>query len=174
MHKGGAPYRASSDYVDRFLTMRVDPLEEGHITCRVWPNRCWPPCGEPRGLETKVLLKADLVGSLGICSLVWPVIWGERLLWNRALVWCFTCIDYEMLELGFDDLVMGSRLYLWSPTIALHVLLNSDVEAALMCVDSIRLPGCARTPHDGQRHSKPLKFLAWSFGSSLFGRTCVL
>ncbi|KAI5677534.1 hypothetical protein M9H77_08484 [Catharanthus roseus] len=32
-------------------------------------------------------------------------------------------------------------------TIALHVLLNWGVEAALMCLDSLRLPSCARNPH---------------------------
>ncbi|KAI5658058.1 hypothetical protein M9H77_26851 [Catharanthus roseus] len=31
--------RASSDDVDGFLTLRVDPLEEGHSTLREWPNR---------------------------------------------------------------------------------------------------------------------------------------
>ncbi|KAI5649045.1 hypothetical protein M9H77_35050 [Catharanthus roseus] len=39
MHRTGAPYRASSDNVDGFLTLRVDSLEEGHSTLRVWPNR---------------------------------------------------------------------------------------------------------------------------------------
>ncbi|KAI5661639.1 hypothetical protein M9H77_20962 [Catharanthus roseus] len=31
--------RASSDDVDGFLTLRVDPLEEGCNTLRAWPNR---------------------------------------------------------------------------------------------------------------------------------------
>ncbi|KAI5653280.1 hypothetical protein M9H77_30467 [Catharanthus roseus] len=39
--------------------------------------------------------------------------------------------DYEILELDSDDLVLGSGLCLWSPTVTLHVLLNSGVEAAL-------------------------------------------
>ncbi|KAI5672711.1 hypothetical protein M9H77_13075 [Catharanthus roseus] len=34
---------------------------------------------------------------------------GERLLWNRALIWCLAGIDYEMPELGSDDCVLGSR-----------------------------------------------------------------
>ncbi|KAI5659534.1 hypothetical protein M9H77_28327 [Catharanthus roseus] len=38
------------------------------------------------GLETKVCLRAELVGAPRICSLVWPLIWGVRLIWNRALV----------------------------------------------------------------------------------------
>ncbi|KAI5677214.1 hypothetical protein M9H77_08164 [Catharanthus roseus] len=37
----------------------------------------------------------------------------------------------------------------WFPTVTLHVLLNSGVEAALMCHDLLRLPSCARTPHVG-------------------------
>ncbi|KAI5672615.1 hypothetical protein M9H77_12979 [Catharanthus roseus] len=40
----------------------------------------------------------------------------------------------------------GSRLCPWSPTVALHVLLNLGVEAAQMCLDSLRLPSCARNP----------------------------
>ncbi|KAI5653769.1 hypothetical protein M9H77_30956 [Catharanthus roseus] len=66
MHRSGAPYRccllktdyylngrvsglhcmwlvphtrASSDDVDGFLTLRVDPLEEGRSIWRAWPNR---------------------------------------------------------------------------------------------------------------------------------------
>ncbi|KAI5667973.1 hypothetical protein M9H77_17826 [Catharanthus roseus] len=50
-----------------------------------------------------------------------------------------------------------------SPTVALYVPLNLDVEAILMCLDSLKFPSYARNPHDGQRHSKPSKFLAWSF-----------
>ncbi|KAI5658180.1 hypothetical protein M9H77_26973 [Catharanthus roseus] len=59
----------------------------------------------------------------------------------------FGCIDYEMPELGFDDLVLGIRTLSVEPHIALHVLLNLGVEAALMCLDSLRLPSCARNPH---------------------------
>ncbi|KAI5648974.1 hypothetical protein M9H77_34979 [Catharanthus roseus] len=37
--------RASSDDVDGFLTLRVDPLEEGRSTLRAWPNRlAWDVC----------------------------------------------------------------------------------------------------------------------------------
>ncbi|KAI5666204.1 hypothetical protein M9H77_16057 [Catharanthus roseus] len=43
----------------------------------------------------------------------------------------------------------GSELCPWSPTVALHILLNLGVEAALMCLDSLRLPSCARNPHIG-------------------------
>ncbi|KAI5659113.1 hypothetical protein M9H77_27906 [Catharanthus roseus] len=60
---------------------------------------------------------------------------GERLFGNRALVWCFAGIDYEMPELGSDDLVLGSGLDPWSP------------KAALICLDSLRLPSCTRNPH---------------------------
>ncbi|KAI5677337.1 hypothetical protein M9H77_08287 [Catharanthus roseus] len=31
--------KASSDDVDGFLTLRVDPLEEGYSTLRAWPNQ---------------------------------------------------------------------------------------------------------------------------------------
>ncbi|KAI5655279.1 hypothetical protein M9H77_32466 [Catharanthus roseus] len=34
--------RASSDDVDGFMTLRVDPLEEGRSTLRAWPNRFRP------------------------------------------------------------------------------------------------------------------------------------
>ncbi|KAI5677338.1 hypothetical protein M9H77_08288 [Catharanthus roseus] len=39
MHKSVPHTRASSDDVDRFFTLRVDPLEERHITLRAWPNQ---------------------------------------------------------------------------------------------------------------------------------------
>ncbi|KAI5667313.1 hypothetical protein M9H77_17166 [Catharanthus roseus] len=107
---------------------------------------------------------------------------GMRLFGNRALVWSLAGFDYEMPELCSDDLVMGSELYLWSPNMSLHVSLNSGVEAALMCLDLLRIPSCARNPHvafaltfsiscfllrltrDIQRHGTLLKFWAWSFG----------
>ncbi|KAI5672203.1 hypothetical protein M9H77_12567 [Catharanthus roseus] len=62
---------------------------------------------------------------------------------------CLAGIDYEMPELLSEDLVMESELCPWSPIVALHVLLNSSVEAALMCLDSLRLPSCVGTPHVG-------------------------
>ncbi|KAI5652523.1 hypothetical protein M9H77_29710 [Catharanthus roseus] len=66
---------------------------------------------------------------------------------HRALVWYLAGIDYEMSELGSDDFVVGSRLYPWSPIVTLHVILNSGVETALMCLDSLRLSSYARNPH---------------------------
>ncbi|KAI5654448.1 hypothetical protein M9H77_31635 [Catharanthus roseus] len=102
-------YRASSDDVDGFLTLRVDPLEGERSTLRAWPDRAV------------------------VC--------------NRALVLRFVGIDYEMLELGSDDLIMGSGLCPSSPTVALHVLLNLGVEAVLMCLDLLKLPSFARNPH---------------------------
>ncbi|KAI5669061.1 hypothetical protein M9H77_18914 [Catharanthus roseus] len=74
---------------------------------------------------------------------------GELLLWNRTLVWCLAGIDYEMPELGSGDLILGSGPCPWSLIVALHVSLNSGIEAALMCLDSLRLPKCARNPHIG-------------------------
>ncbi|KAI5676664.1 hypothetical protein M9H77_07614 [Catharanthus roseus] len=59
------------------------------------------------------------------------------------------------------DLHSGSGLCPWSSIVALHVLLNLGVEATLMCLDSLKLPSCVRTPHlthDDQRRNKPLKF----------------
>ncbi|KAI5663957.1 hypothetical protein M9H77_23280 [Catharanthus roseus] len=62
-----------------------------------------------------------------------------------------------MLDLGSDDLVLASGLCPWSPTVALHVSLNSGVEVALMCLDSLRLPSCARNPHfTAERHADTL------------------
>ncbi|KAI5663827.1 hypothetical protein M9H77_23150 [Catharanthus roseus] len=60
---------------------------------------------------------------------------GVRLFCNRALVWCFAGIDYKMLELGFDGIVLGIRT------------LPMEPHSALMCLDSLRLPSCARNPH---------------------------
>ncbi|KAI5661432.1 hypothetical protein M9H77_20755 [Catharanthus roseus] len=58
--------RASSDDMDEFLTLRVDPLEEGRSTLRAWPN-----CQE--GLKTEVGPRADLPHYCIICSFK---IWG--------------------------------------------------------------------------------------------------
>ncbi|KAI5657059.1 hypothetical protein M9H77_25852 [Catharanthus roseus] len=74
---------------------------------------------------------------------------GVWLFGNRALVWCLVGFDYEKPELDFDDLVSCFELCPWSPTVALHVYLNSGVEAALMCLDSLKLPSYARNPHVG-------------------------
>ncbi|KAI5668981.1 hypothetical protein M9H77_18834 [Catharanthus roseus] len=49
-----------------------------------------------------------------------------------------------------------------------YVASDLHPEAALMCLDSLRLPSCTRNPHVGSSVS-----FAWSFGSSLSGRTCV-
>ncbi|KAI5669252.1 hypothetical protein M9H77_19105 [Catharanthus roseus] len=114
--------RASSDNVDGLLTFRVDPLQVGCITWRVWPNR---PGRYPKNLEPS--LASDM---------------GERLLWNGALVWCLAGIDYEMPELDSDDLVLGSGPCPCSPTVALHVSLNLGIEDVLMYLDSLRLPNC--------------------------------
>ncbi|KAI5682713.1 hypothetical protein M9H77_03941 [Catharanthus roseus] len=58
-------------------------------------------------------------------------------------------IESKMPELVSDDLVMGSGLCPLSSAVALHVLLNSGVEVAQMCLDSFRLPSYIRTPHIG-------------------------
>ncbi|KAI5669248.1 hypothetical protein M9H77_19101 [Catharanthus roseus] len=121
--KGRVPCtRPSSDNVDGLLTFRVDPLEEGRSTWRMWPNRLGR---YPKNLEPG--LASDM---------------GERLLWNGALVWCLAGIDYELPELDFDDLVLGSGPCPCSPTVALHVSLNLGVEDVLMYLDSLRLPNC--------------------------------
>ncbi|KAI5663773.1 hypothetical protein M9H77_23096 [Catharanthus roseus] len=54
---------------------------------------------------------------------------------------------WRMLELDSDDLVLGSRLCPWNPTVALHVFLNLGVKVVLTCLDSLRLPSCARNPY---------------------------
>ncbi|KAI5673072.1 hypothetical protein M9H77_13436 [Catharanthus roseus] len=94
---------------------------------------------------------------------------GVRLFGNQALVRCLIGFDYEMSELGSDDLVLGSGLCQWSLTVALHGLLNSGVETALTCLDSLKLSSCTRNPR--VKHDKPLKSWSWSFGPIFPGRT---
>ncbi|KAI5668121.1 hypothetical protein M9H77_17974 [Catharanthus roseus] len=53
--------RASSDGADGFLTLRVDPLEEGRSTFRAWPNRYLLESQE--GLETEFGPRIDLINS---------------------------------------------------------------------------------------------------------------
>ncbi|KAI5668978.1 hypothetical protein M9H77_18831 [Catharanthus roseus] len=69
------------------------------------------------GLETKVGPSTDLVGAPGIL----------RLFDNRALLWYLAGIDYEIPNLGSDDLVLGSRRYPWSPTVALTYSLTDTL-----------------------------------------------
>ncbi|KAI5663573.1 hypothetical protein M9H77_22896 [Catharanthus roseus] len=117
-------------------------LKKGVVPWRAWPNRSmwtphhalrWDGClvESQEGLETKVGPRADLV------------ILGERLFGNRVLVWCLAGIDYEIPEFNSDYLVVGSEPYPLSPTMALCVSLYSGIEAALMCLDSLRLLSCA-------------------------------
>ncbi|KAI5673488.1 hypothetical protein M9H77_13852 [Catharanthus roseus] len=135
MHRSGALYRglhctwlvprikASSDEVDGFRLGRVDPLEEGRSTIE--------------GLAQSVYVDTASRSACGGYG-------------NRALVWCLADINYEMPEFGSDDLVMlWDPDFVRSPTVALHVLLSSGVESTVICLDSFRLPSCARTPHVG-------------------------
>ncbi|KAI5667369.1 hypothetical protein M9H77_17222 [Catharanthus roseus] len=64
--------RASSDDVDGFLTLRVDPLKEGRSTLRAWPNYL-----VPRGTHISYSAAVDLVAELGFKILVYLV--NERL-----------------------------------------------------------------------------------------------
>ncbi|KAI5672161.1 hypothetical protein M9H77_12525 [Catharanthus roseus] len=111
--------------MDGFTLWRMDPLERGHNIVE--------------GLARTVLCQ----------TLHHALRWDDHLLESQSdLKLRFLAgTDYEMPELVSDDLVMGSRLCLWSPTFALHVLLNSGVEAILMCLNSLRLPNHVRTPH---------------------------
>ncbi|KAI5667818.1 hypothetical protein M9H77_17671 [Catharanthus roseus] len=87
LHHSIALYVASPLYEglfrwhERFKLRRVDPLEEGRRPRRVWPN--W-------SMRTPHHARSAVV-----C--------------NRALVWCLAGIDYEMLKLGSDGLVLGIR-----------------------------------------------------------------
>ncbi|KAI5673764.1 hypothetical protein M9H77_14128 [Catharanthus roseus] len=129
--------RASSDSVDGFRLGRVDLLQEGRRTMK--------------GLAQSIYMDTASCSALGSAAL------KRNCYGNRALVWCLAGIDCDMSELGSDDLVLGSGLCPWSHTIALHVLLNLGVKAVLMCLDSLRLPSCARTPHfSTERHADTL------------------
>ncbi|KAI5656788.1 hypothetical protein M9H77_25581 [Catharanthus roseus] len=110
------------------LTLRLDQLERGAVVpWMVWPNWYY--------VRHHIMLCGRTVA-----------LWRVR---RDLKLRCLAGIDYEMPKLVSDDLVMGSGLCPWSPTIALHVLLNSGVEAALVCLDSLRLPNCVRTSHVG-------------------------
>ncbi|KAI5671791.1 hypothetical protein M9H77_12155 [Catharanthus roseus] len=132
-----------SDGVDDSDSREWIHLKRGIVPWRAWPNRStWTPHHAMRwdgrlvesqeGLETKVGPMADL--------------W---LFGNRALVWCLDGIEYDMPEFDSDDLVVGSEPCASSLTVALSVSLHSGVEVVLMCLDSLRLPNCARNPHVG-------------------------
>ncbi|KAI5667262.1 hypothetical protein M9H77_17115 [Catharanthus roseus] len=118
--------RTSSDDVDGFLTLREDPVEEGCSTLRAWPNRC------PRSL------KPVLTNDMGVRLFVIERSYGVRLVLGTR------CRNLVLMASFW-----GSRLCPWSPTVALHVLLNLGIKVALMCLDSLRLPSYAQNPHVG-------------------------
>ncbi|KAI5656694.1 hypothetical protein M9H77_25487 [Catharanthus roseus] len=92
----------------------------------------------------------DCIGRPGRCPRIYSLVlceWRVRWLWNRVLIKCLAAIDYDMLELVSNDLILGSGLCPWSLTVALHVLLKSGVEVALICLNSFILPSCVQTPH---------------------------
>ncbi|KAI5682514.1 hypothetical protein M9H77_03742 [Catharanthus roseus] len=95
---------ASSDDVDGFLTLRVDPLEEGHSTLRVWPNRYL--CGY------RIILCGGTVPQESVAYLTSDM--GVRLF----------VIERSYRNLVPMSSIWGSRPCPWSPTVALHVLLN--------------------------------------------------
>ncbi|KAI5682482.1 hypothetical protein M9H77_03710 [Catharanthus roseus] len=94
--------------LDCFRLWRMDPLERRRNTTSHHPLRLIGRLVESQeGLETKVGLRADLVGA------------------PRSLAWFFVigdCVGYEI---------------------------ERSVEAALTCLDSLRLPSCIRTPYVG-------------------------
>ncbi|KAI5668806.1 hypothetical protein M9H77_18659 [Catharanthus roseus] len=133
--------RASSNSMDDSDLGEWIHLKRGVVPWRAWPNRStwtshhalrWDGCfvESQEVLENKVGPRADL-----------------RLFGNRALVWCLAGIDYKMPKFDSDDLVVESEPCPSSPTAALCLSLHSGVEAALICLDSLRLPSCVRNPH---------------------------
>ncbi|KAI5673544.1 hypothetical protein M9H77_13908 [Catharanthus roseus] len=109
------------------LTLGVDPLEEG--------------CSTMEGFAQSVFTWI----SNHVLQWVGRLVKSQEGLETK----CLAGIDYEMPELGLDDLVLESGLCLWNPTVALHVLLNSGVEAARMYLDSLKLPNYTRTLMSG-------------------------
>ncbi|KAI5681824.1 hypothetical protein M9H77_03052 [Catharanthus roseus] len=106
MHRSGAPYRYAYSKENDY---RVDPVKRGHNTMEGLARSIlrqishhalrWDGCllESQEGLEIKVGLRTNL---------------------NRALVRCLAGTDYRIPELVSDDLVMGSRLCMWSLTFA--------------------------------------------------------
>ncbi|KAI5672689.1 hypothetical protein M9H77_13053 [Catharanthus roseus] len=87
---------------------------------RVWPNRStWTPHHALQGAGHLVDSQEELETKLILTNNM-----------GRAIV-----------------MEIERSLCPWGPTIALHVLLYSGIEATLMCLDSLRLPSCAQTPH---------------------------
>ncbi|KAI5661956.1 hypothetical protein M9H77_21279 [Catharanthus roseus] len=57
--------------------------------------------------------------------------------------------DYEMPELSSDGLVLGIRTLSVEPHCCITCSFKIGHRAALMCLDSLRLPSCARNPPVG-------------------------
>ncbi|KAI5680570.1 hypothetical protein M9H77_01797 [Catharanthus roseus] len=97
--------RASSNDVDGFFTLRVDPLEEGCSTLRAWPNRYLR--------EHHIMLYGGTCGCF--------VIERSYGVWLVSTTRCRNLVPMASF--------WGSELF------------------ALMCLDLLRLPSCARNCH---------------------------
>ncbi|KAI5667497.1 hypothetical protein M9H77_17350 [Catharanthus roseus] len=125
MHRSSTPYGMPTLEENGY---RVDPLERGHKTVEGLAQSVLRQTSHHslrwdgflveslEGLEIK--LSQDGPGRCSkICSLVLCE-WRVRWLRNRVLVRCLASTDHRIPELVSDDLVMGSKLCLWSPPFA--------------------------------------------------------
>ncbi|KAI5648764.1 hypothetical protein M9H77_34769 [Catharanthus roseus] len=130
LYMASPPYEGLFRWRGRFRLEKVDPLKERHST-------------------VEGVAQSFYVDTVSCSAVGRPPLLGERLFGKQALVWCLPGIDYEMPKFDSDDLVVGSGPCPSNPTVALFFSLHSGIEATLMCLDSLRLPSCARNPHVG-------------------------
>lgn len=62
---------------------------------------------------------------------------------------CLASNDFKMSELVSNDPVIGSVLCLWSPNFCIAWFLELELDAVLICLDSLKFPSCTQTTHMG-------------------------
>ncbi|KAI5671495.1 hypothetical protein M9H77_11859 [Catharanthus roseus] len=116
--------RAFSDDVDGFLTLSVDPIEEGCSTLRAWQNRRLVESQE--GIETEVVPRADLINS-------------GRLVPRGTQISYSAAVDL-VAELGVSQLIVSTPIDMSKITEVKYPDCDIYVENMILYGDLIALP----------------------------------
>lgn len=185
----GPPYYASSNDVDSFRLWMLDPLERGCSTTEVSAQPILRLCllhkttvwwRARRGLKLRLVTRSGLIGALR--SLAWSELKQGRY-WNQVLeIGCFVDIYYGMPKLVFITSWRVQDFSSLSPTSGFHIILELRLEIALMCLNLLRFPSCARTTHmslcsysfkmDTEIHSLDFLWTVYENCITYFWKTC--
>ncbi|KAI5648925.1 hypothetical protein M9H77_34930 [Catharanthus roseus] len=129
-------YRGKQPLVQRRLHINVLDKDHGNLEISRDPVR-----GVDRGGCGPIGLRGHRIMLYGGVRPPMRLFVIER----SYVVWLV--FDYEMPELSSDGLVLGIRTLSVEPHCCITCSFKIGHRAALMCLDSLRLPSCARNPH---------------------------